>query len=107
MTDVLRVELIQARRNLLALRLAARALLGAHEFIDHARVGAGHGALGDGDDAEPPAFARAGADGGGDGVQVVRNLWYQDDIRAPGNSRAERKPARAMAHDLHDDDAVV
>jgi hypothetical protein len=53
-----------------------------------------------------PAPAAA-ADGFGDFFNVVGNFGNQNHVRAAGDARAQRQPARAMPHDFRDDDAMM
>ena len=64
-------------------------------------------ALGHGHDAEIGSAPAAAPDGLGDLLDAVGNLRNQNHIRATGNARAQRQPARAMSHDLGDNDAVM
>ena len=43
----------------------------------------------------------------GHGLEVVRDLGDQDDVRPARQPGAERQPAGVVAHDLDDDDPVV
>jgi hypothetical protein len=50
---------------------------------------------------------RAGLDRVADFVDVERDLGMQDDIRARGDARVQREPARVAPHHLDDHHAVV
>ena len=66
-----------------------------------------HRAFGHGHDAEIGSAPAAAPDGLGDFLDVVGNFRNQNHVRAAGDARAQRQPARAMPHDFGDDDAVM
>ena len=49
----------------------------------------------------------AAADGLDNFINVVGNFGNQNHVRAAGNARAQRQPARAMPHDFRDHDAMM
>ena len=72
-----------------------------------ARVLHAHRALGHGHDAEIGSVPAAAPDGFGNFLHVVGNFRNQNHVRAAGDARAQRQPARAMPHDFGDDDAMM
>ncbi len=75
--------------------------------LEDGGVTPGHGAFGNGDNAEALAVAHALADGVGHGINVVGNFWNENHISAAGNPRTKRKPTGAVAHDFNDHNAVM
>ena len=104
---VILVERFQARGRLFALAFGLGVFLLANKRLDRLRFRAGHGALGDGHDAEPPAALGAAADRVGHDLHRIGDLRNQDHIRAAGDSGPQRQPSGTVAHRLHDDDPVV
>ena len=49
----------------------------------------------------------ASLDGSRNISHVIRDFRDQDHIRATSDARTQRQPARAMSHDLRDDDAMM